>query len=1197
MKHKKIIALVTAFCLMIGLCGIPSLVFAVEQTDVTPEELGYTRYTLSQLGIADGKYSANAVNTQLVQNGLNNMYLDADVSFTYKADGTPDLSTGIKVANTAATSWDGIKIGLLEDDRLTVNFTTNNYEAFTLTTQEAGVNSFTETFNLKFATKIEDSAFEGRTDVTITMWINDKLVKKDIVVAGMPGLGDYAGILTWNSASVTVATPGNAIPDEPELENATPEELGFTRITLKDDLKIASGTYAGNAVVTSEYAPGLNNTYLDVDVSFGGAIDLSSGVKFANTAATSWDGIKIGLLEGDLLTVNYTASNYTLFTLTPEQAGVETFTETFNLKFAAKIEESATTGAKDVTVTMWINDQLVKKDVLAGGLSAIGNYAGVLTWNGATVTVATPGDDASTGTAIPDYNNPPTQMGGKTWAGNYITSVATQNGTTVISTADAENGYVSSADFSAYGLDYVLDLNVDRDIRILQLTDTQIIDAAQCRTEDRLGASQKVAWATETVYNNVLRYIIKAVNDTKPDLILLTGDIVYGEFDDNGTGLVTIINCLDSLGIPWAPIFGNHENESEMGVDWQCRQLEKSPYCLFTRRNEIGGNGNYSIGVAKHGELQRVIFMMDSNGCAHSSNINGTAVKTTVGFTVAQKQWYRNMALRINQVAGKTVPSFLAYHIPTEEPLLGAVAAGYQSGEDSKDVTYTIGIDNVAQPGDSGYKGDAFNGVADAALLPIMKEVGTDGVFLGHVHLISTSILYQGIRWTFGLKTGTYDQSPEILGGTLITLSSNSNAFTVQQTQTTARQIGLEYPGRIFTPPVVTDKPPVSEPQTLPEDFTKISFHSFDIDNGIYGSNDNLTVQGKYQGSLDRTLFSGDVIFDNVGGFLSYAGGETAWHGMRFDPQSNGTIIVCEAEGKFAQTILTPELAGTALVGSRFNLKITTEFIEADHDGLKNDVKFGIWINDVLYKNQYLYAADYADIMGVNMGIWCPQEGTSMTVDAGEVDYGEPIQPDASWKVISFSSFGVKDGTYGYDENGLAVVGNFFNAAKGKTLDGTLLTATVYMDKDTDIRIGGKDNPWNGFVFMAVEDYIQLYVHDVPVYKFTPTAAGTVLVGEKLQLQLSVVYVDSDEDGAKDDVQLGVWFNGVLYKNKFLEFQDIAPALGSMMSIYSSNKGNVVKIISADVDNNADLRLFGFDENYEEYLDKTGKPRVVKTKL
>ncbi len=927
--------------------GTPEEEIPPEETepegDPTPQELGYTKITMADLGIADGTYSANAVKTAEVSGGLSGKYLDVDVSFGYKADGTPDVSSGIKIANTAASSWDGIKIGLAAGDKLTVNYTASNLEIFTLTAAEAGVETFTEPFNLKFATAITDAA-SGSKNVTITMWINDKLVKRDVTRNGLSAIGNFAGLLTWNGASVTVATP-----------EETPEELGYTKFTLAD-LGIADGTYSTNAVKTAQVSGGLNGKYLDVDVSLGykadGTPDASSGIKIANTAPTSWDGIKIGLAAGDKLTVNYTATNFEICTLTAEEAGVDSFRETFNLKFATKIETSATAGCKNVTITMWINDRMVKKNLLVGGLAAIGDYAGLLTWNGASVTIATPLEEGK----IPDYYNPPKVMGGKTWAGKYITSVDTHGSTTVISAADTNNAYKTAADYSAYGLDYVMDLNVDRELKILQLTDTQIIDAAQCRTEDRLGVGQKAAWATDTMYNNLFRYIIKAVNDTKPDLILLTGDIIYGEFDDNGACLMALIDCMDSLGIPWAPIFGNHENESNKGIIWQCKQLEESPYCLFVRRNEIGGNGNYSIGIAKNGQLQRVIFMMDSNGCARSSAVNGTAVHKTVGFSYQQKQWYRNLGLQVNHVAGKTIPSFLGYHIPTQEVLLAAQAAGYQSGADSADIKYTIGLDNVAQPGDSGYKGDLFEGIHDSeGLLAIMKEIGTDGAFFGHAHLNNTSVLYEGIRWTFGLKTGTYDKSPEILGGTLITLAADSNAFTVEQTQTTAKEIALEYPAKSYTPPLV------AEGGITPEElgYTVINLKDVGIADGTYKTN-AVTTKEYAKGlnniclNVDITLsYKADGTADASTGIKFANKSPTSWDGIKIGLTNGDKLTVNYTTTNYEIFTLTAAQAGVESFTKPFNLKFAAKITDSATAGCK-DLTMTMWINNKLVMGEML---------------------------------------------------------------------------------------------------------------------------------------------------------------------------------------------------------------------------------------------------
>lgn len=154
------------------------------------------------------------------------------------------------------------------------------------------------------------------------------------------------------------------------------------------DLGYADGTYDGNAVRTAEVTGGMDGKYLDVDVAFGDVVDGSSGIKIGNTAATSWDGIRIGLNSDGTLIVQAMGTNQTIFTMTAEEAGVESFTETFNLKFAvnyAPIDETWT----NVTINMWINDVQVKKNVTTGGIKLMGNFAGMLTWNGASITVAT----------------------------------------------------------------------------------------------------------------------------------------------------------------------------------------------------------------------------------------------------------------------------------------------------------------------------------------------------------------------------------------------------------------------------------------------------------------------------------------------------------------------------------------------------------------------------------------------------------------------------------------------------------------------------------------------------------------------------------------------------------------------------------------------------------------------------------------
>ncbi|MBS1313962.1 MAG: hypothetical protein HP048_01260, partial [Clostridia bacterium] len=173
-------------------------------------------------------------------------------------------------------------------------------------------------------------------------------------------------------------------------------------------------------------------------------------------------------------------------------------------------------------------------------------------------------------------------------------------------------------------VDFVLEVEAGRDVKILQLTDIQIIDSSQMRTPDRLQSWSIENWKPENLPDLAWKYTREAVEAVQPDLIVLSGDNVYGEFDDSGTMLQALIAEMESYGIPWTLTFGNHDNETRKGVAWTCEQYIDAEHCLFTRgpvETADGreyflteGNGNFNIGIVQGGKLTEVVWLMDSNG-------------------------------------------------------------------------------------------------------------------------------------------------------------------------------------------------------------------------------------------------------------------------------------------------------------------------------------------------------------------------------------------------------------------------------------------------------------------------------------------------------------------------------------------------------------------------------------------------------
>lgn len=320
------------------------------------------------------------------------------------------------------------------------------------------------------------------------------------------------------------------------------------------------------------------------------------------------------------------------------------------------------------------------------------------------------------------------------------------------------------------GCDFVIQLGEERantDIKVLQLTDTQIIDSAQARTVNRLNESSSNLWKPENMEALCGNHIRSVIAQSKPDVIILTGDNVYGEFDDNGTSMQWLCKTMDSFKIPWIPIFGNHDNESAKGIDWQCEQFTNSEYCVF-ERGDVTGNGNFTVGIATGDKLVRVLNMIDTNG---SKNAEGV-VTTTAGIYDDQIEMFEAKAERIETAQGEKVPSFMAFHIQTAD----FVEADKLYAENLSD-TYTIG-ENAN--GDFGSKGSALPDTnIVSSILDFARNCNTEAVFVGHEHRINTAISYEGIKWVFGLKTGQYDTHTKgQIGGTEIVLNGSSFSVT-----------------------------------------------------------------------------------------------------------------------------------------------------------------------------------------------------------------------------------------------------------------------------------------------------------------------------------------------------------------------------------------------------------------------------------
>ena len=304
--------------------------------------------------------------------------------------------------------------------------------------------------------------------------------------------------------------------------------------------------------------------------------------------------------------------------------------------------------------------------------------------------------------------------------------------------------------------DFIVEIPAGKEPVILQLSDTQIIDGAQARPEHSSG--DRITYATEKIQQYCYDYLTEIITATKPDLIILTGALIYGAYDDNGSLLKSFIAFMEGFEIPWAPVLGNHESESKMGVDWQCKQLEDAEHCLFKQRN-LMGNGNYSVGILQEGVITRMFFMLDTNGNHHASqeSLSNGHTTQTVGLFPNQIEWYTSEMQQMSKLSPQTKYSVVC-HI--QLAVFGEALEKY--GFDQSTKQQKIDIDKIESKaeGDFGYVGRQMKEPWDNSkkIFEDMKALGVDSIFVGHEHCNSASVVYEGVRLQYGQKSSEYDR-------------------------------------------------------------------------------------------------------------------------------------------------------------------------------------------------------------------------------------------------------------------------------------------------------------------------------------------------------------------------------------------------------------------------------------------------------
>ncbi len=245
---------------------------------------------------------------------------------------------------------------------------------------------------------------------------------------------------------------------------------------------------------------------------------------------------------------------------------------------------------------------------------------------------------------------------------------------------------------SAYGQTEVLKFNDDHKFKIVQFTDVHYISG---RVESAVS----------------IELINEVLDAEKPDLVVFTGDVVWGQ--PSRQILDEVFEPVVDRKIPWAYIFGNHDDEFEMSRSEIMDYATLKPYCLAQAGDKsIGGVGNYIFEIkgTNDNKTQALLYLMDSHAYSKVKGVGGYD-----WFTFDQIQWYRNQSKAYTKSnEGTPYPALAFFHIPLAEyPLMSA------------DSTKIIGTKGEGE----------CNGRLNSGMFTAMREAGdVMGTFVGHDH-------------------------------------------------------------------------------------------------------------------------------------------------------------------------------------------------------------------------------------------------------------------------------------------------------------------------------------------------------------------------------------------------------------------------------------------------------------------------------
>lgn len=237
--------------------------------------------------------------------------------------------------------------------------------------------------------------------------------------------------------------------------------------------------------------------------------------------------------------------------------------------------------------------------------------------------------------------------------------------------------------------------------------------------------------------------IAKTIAQSRPDLIIVTGDFVFPFIPSSGTRnnikqTKKFSEFMDGFKIPYTIVFGNHDVEvASKGSRHDLAEIiRNSKYGFFENGPDITGLGNSIIELKNKSETIVSLGLLDSNMYANGWFYGGFDY-----IRDDQVDWLLSELTEIHK-KNQNMKALLFFHMPLVE-----FKEAYEMMKlGDKSITYNFG---------SIHEKNEYFGISATRSKLFAECEKTDfvkGMFCGHDHLNTLSLTYKGITMCYGMS-------------------------------------------------------------------------------------------------------------------------------------------------------------------------------------------------------------------------------------------------------------------------------------------------------------------------------------------------------------------------------------------------------------------------------------------------------------